>query len=147
MFRSGRRLFSTASIALIVVAILHSIGSFAPGPVDPALESLVSEMKAFRLPLGLGMRPSMFDIHQSLALTMSVMLLWLGLQNLTAARSDPTGSFVRLLNVFSVLGVGALVALYAFYRIPPPFISLAVVELLFVLALATSSRSAPAAAG
>ena len=147
MFRSGRRMFSAASIALIVVAVLHSIGSFAPGPVDPALEAIVAEMKAFRLPLGLGMEPSMFDIQQSLALTMGVMLLWLGLQNLMAARMDPTGSFVRLLNVFSMLGVAALVAIYAFYRIPPPFISLAVVELLFVLALATSSRSARVAAG
>ena len=147
MFRSGRRMFSAASIALIVVAILHSIGSFAPGPVNPALEGIVAEMKAFRLPLGLGMQPSMFDIQQSLALTMGIMLLWLGLQNLAVARRDPTGSFIRLLNVFSVLGVGALVAVYAFYRIPPPLITLSVVELLFVLALATSSRPAPVAAG
>ena len=42
MFRSGRRLFSAASIALIVVALLHSIGSFAPGPLPTELERVVS---------------------------------------------------------------------------------------------------------
>ena len=147
MFRSGRRLFSAASIGLIVVALLHSIGSFAPGPVPPELERVVSEMRASRLPLGFGMQPSMFDIQQSLALTMSVTLLWLGAQNLTSARHDPTGSLVRRLNVISALGVGALIAIYAFYRVPPPLITLAIVEVLFVLALVTSRRSAPDPAG
>jgi hypothetical protein len=140
MFRSGRRLFTFASIALIAVGILHTIGTCAPGPVDPALERLAAEMRAYRLPLGLGMQPSIFDIQQSLSVTMSVTLLWLALQNLVAAGADSTGDVVRRLNILSVMGVGALVAVFAFYRIPPPLVTLAVVEVLFVLALVRSSR-------
>ena len=30
MFRRGRRLFSSASIGLVLVAIAHTLGSFAP---------------------------------------------------------------------------------------------------------------------
>jgi hypothetical protein len=135
MFRAGRRFFSAASLLLIVVAGLHTLGHFAP-QTDPALERLMAEMDAFRLPLGMGMTPSIRDIFRSLSLTMSVTLVALGLQNLVVAASrDATARLIRGLTVVDLVAVGALVALYAFYRVPPPLVTLAVVEALFVLSL------------
>lgn len=135
MFRAGRRLFSAASLALIVVAALHTLGHFAPNP-DPALQRLEGEMDAFRLPLGMGMNPSILDIFKSLSLTMAVTLVALGLQNLVMAASrDATARLIRGLTLVDLAAVGALVALYAFHRVPPPLVTLAVVEALFALSL------------
>jgi hypothetical protein len=47
---------------------------------------------------------------------------------------------VRGFNVVNVLGLALLVGLFAFYRIPPPLLTLAAVEALFVLALALPAR-------
>jgi hypothetical protein len=148
MFRRGRRLFTVASIALIVVACLHAIGHFSPPPSDPAARALLAAMRAYRIPLGLGMQPSILDIQQSLSLTMAITLLWLGLQNLAAAAADgAAGQVVRRLNVISVLGVGTLVGVFGFYRIPPPFTTLAVVEVLFLLALLLPTPGTPGSGG
>lgn len=135
MFRAGRRFFSAASLALIVVAALHTLGHFAPN-TDPGLLRVEAEMDAFRLPLGMGMNPSLLDIFSSLSLTMTVTLVALALQNLVVAASrDATARLIRGLTLINLVAVGALVALYAFYRVPPPLVTLAVIEALFVLSL------------
>lgn len=135
MFRAGRRFFSAASLALIVVAGLHTLGHFSPQK-DPALQRLMAEMDAFRLPLGMGMTPSVRDIFRSLSLTMTVTFVALGLQNLVVASSrEATSRLIRSLTVINLLALGALTALFAFYRIPPPLVTVAMVEALFVLSL------------
>jgi len=135
MFRAGRRLFSAASLALIVVAALHTLGHFAPN-TDLALQRVEAEMGSFRLPLGMGMNPSILDIFKSLSLTMTVTLLALGLQNLVVAASgDVTARLIRRLTLVDLAAVGALVAVCAFHRVPPPLVTLAAVEALFVLSL------------
>jgi hypothetical protein len=82
------------------------------------------------------MRPSFLDIHKSLSLTMSILLLCLGVQNLMTLRiAGDSEKLVRSLCLVNVTFVGALVVLYAVYRIPPPLMTLGVVELLFLLPL------------
>lgn len=139
MFRRGRRLFSGASIGLIVVAILHTLGNFAKRPPDPAQDALEQAMRSYRFALGFW-KPSADDILRSLSLTMSVLLLCLGAANLAVAGArDASDALVRRLGFVSALGVGALVALYALYRVPPPFLTLGVVEILFVSSLVRRS--------
>jgi hypothetical protein len=141
MFEAGRRLFSVASLALILVAALHTLGHFSPPPPGSALLGLEAEMDGVRLPLGLGMTPSVLDIFSSLSLTMTVTLVALGLQNLVVAKApEASARLLRALSFVSLAAVGALVALYAFYRIPPPFLTLAIVEVLFLLALVLPPR-------
>ena len=135
VFRRGRRLFTIASLALIVTAGLHSVGHFAPIPPNTSLQMITEEMAAVRLPLGMGMAPSMLGIFLALSLTMGVTLLWLALQNLAAAAGEDS-RVVRRQTWISVLCCGVLVWVYWHYRIPPPFVSLATVEVLFVGALA-----------
>jgi hypothetical protein len=142
MFKPGRRLFSAGSIALIVVAGLHTLGQFAPPPADPAGVALLAAMGAHRLPLGLGMAPSMADIVQSLNLTMSITLLAIAVQNLVVARSDASDRLIWRLSVVSALSIGTLVLVYGAYRIPPPLVTLAVVEAIFLRAAVTGRGAA-----
>lgn len=75
MTHTGSRVYLSGSIAMILAAGLHTLGQFAPPPPSGELTTLLGMMRAVRIDLGLGMRPSMHDIHRSLALTMSITLL------------------------------------------------------------------------
>jgi hypothetical protein len=142
MFRRGNRLFAAGSIALLLVATAHTLGHFAGGPDDPAFAAVENAMRGYSVDLGLGMRPTMRDIHLSLALTMSVFLVFLGIQNLaTLALAPEAKRLLRVLALINFLCAGALVVLYAVYRVPPPLISFVVVGILFLLAWLASSRS------
>jgi hypothetical protein len=140
MFRRGRRLFSTASILLILTAVLHTIGSNQPPPQTPEYANLESAMRACHIDMGMGMRPSMFGIFQDFSLTMSVTLLLLGSQNLLVAMADESGKMIRRFAWVNILGFAALTALGWRYRIPPPLISFAVVEIVFLLAVLIPDR-------
>lgn len=136
VFRRGNRLFASGSIGLIIVALLHGIGTFGGPPEDTSLSTVAEAMRGYHFDLGLGMRPSLMDIHMSLSLTMSIFLLGLGVQNLmTLSVAGDSAKLVRCLCVVNAIFVGALVVLYAVYRIPPPLLTLGVVEVLFLLAL------------
>ncbi|MFY9610980.1 MAG: hypothetical protein WAU45_20510 [Blastocatellia bacterium] len=136
IFKRGNRLFAAGSIGLTIVALLHGIGNLAPPPADAALDAVVAAIRGYQIDLGLGMRPSFLDIHKSLSLTMSILLLGLGVQNLMTLRvAGDSAKLVRCLCLVNAIFVGALVVLYAMYRIPPPLVTLGVVETLFLLAL------------
>ena len=135
MFRPGRRLFTITSICLMLVALAHTLGHFQPRPQDAATANLTATMMSYKNDLGFGMSPSALDITKSLSLFMGVTLFFLGLQNLIIAKQDETGRLVRSIAFLNVICVGALIAIFWVYRIPPPLIMLAVVEILFVLSL------------
>ena len=63
LFARGRRLFTWSCIATLVVAALHTIGNTASTPPgDAAYVSLESAMRGYRVPLGMGMAPSVWEI-------------------------------------------------------------------------------------
>jgi len=140
MFRRGRRLFSIASILLILTAVAHTLGHFQPDPQTPEFANLKSTMQSYQIDLGMGMKPSIHGIFESLSLTMTITLLLLGLQNLLVAAVDESGKMIRRFALVNIVGVGALIALYWSYRIPPPLISFAIVEIVFLLAVLTPDR-------
>ena len=141
MFRKGHRLFSVASIGLILVAVLRVIAHFAAPPDDLVMSALLTAMQAYRFDLGLG-NPSMLDIFESLSLTMAILLLWVGLTNLLIARyAGIRDKLMRRVGTLNVFGVGALVVLFSIYQLPPPAIALGIVEILFVIARFRLRRS------
>lgn len=144
IFKPGNRLFATAAILMIVVAMLHTIGHFAPAPVDDtALHAVMAAMRSYQFDLGLGMRPNFMDVFQSLSLTMSISLLFLGLQNLiTLAFAGENSKLVQRLTLLNLIGVGALAILNAIYRLPPPLISFVVVEVILLLSLLLNRNTA-----
>jgi hypothetical protein len=133
-FASGRRAFSTASVLLLLTALAHTAGNwpliFPGAPWSGALAAMAAE----RTPLGIGMAPSVLDIHVALVLTMTVLLVALGTINLVVAAGAGEEVLRRVLWI-DVAAVGALVALYAFYRVPPPLLTFAVVESVLIAAL------------
>lgn len=144
IFKPGNRLFATASILMIVVAMLHTIGHFAPAPADDtALHTVMAAMRGYQLDMGLGMKPSMMDIFESLSLTMAITVVFFGIQNLvTLAIAGENFKLVRRLTVLSILWVGGLIMLYTIYRVLPPLFSFIVVEIVLVLSLLFNRNSA-----
>ncbi|MBL0122751.1 MAG: hypothetical protein IPP88_08460 [Betaproteobacteria bacterium] len=141
MFRKGHRLFSTASIGLILVALLRAIVHFSAPSDDLVMSALLTAMQAYRFDLGLG-NPSMMDIHDSLSLTMSIALLWTGLLNLLIARyTGLRDKLMRRVCTLNIFGVGALVVLFSVYQLPGPAVGLGIVEVLFVIARLRLRRS------
>ncbi len=139
MFRRGRRLFSSASIVLLLMAVVHTIGHFAPRG-RPAGEKLVdAAMSAYHVDMGLGMNPSVLDMLQALSLTMPITLTVWALGNLLVAATDQTGRCVKLLAWLSAAASALLIVLYAYYQIPPPLTFVVVAGILFLAAGATSS--------
>ena len=139
MFRRGRRLFSIASILLILTAVAHTLGHFQPEPRTPEYTNLKSTMQAYQIDM-MGMKPSAYGMLESLSLTLTVMLLMLGLQNLLVAMVDESGKMIRRFGLLNIIGVGALIALSWYYSIPPPLISFVIVEIVFLLAILIPDR-------
>jgi hypothetical protein len=136
MSAPGCRLARAGSIGLLVVAGMHTLGHFSPPPTEGELARLAEAMRRARLDL-FGMQPSVQDVVSSLSLTMTVTLAALGALGLVAAGdADPAGRTLRRVLAVEVAAVGALVVLFGYYRIAPPLVTLAVVELLFLAALA-----------
>jgi hypothetical protein len=133
MFTRGRRLFAAASIATIVVAILHTIGNtLGNAPPDPAYTALDGAMRGYRLPLGMGMSPSIYDIYRTLVFTMSISVAAMGLLGLVVASSRAaTAPLIAQIATIEALACGALTILAAIYQVPPPLISFTVVTLMF----------------
>jgi hypothetical protein len=145
MWRSGRRLFSTAAILMILTAAAHTAGNLIPGDPDPAEQTVFAAMNAFHEPLGMGMNPSMHDIYSMLVFTMSITFSALGIMNLLlAASSQVPDALLRRASWVNAIWVGAFTLLAWKYRIPPPLISGALIETMVLGALFASGKPAKA---
>jgi hypothetical protein len=136
MFAPGRRWFTAGCIAMVLVALLHTIGNTWPAPpADAEYVAMEASMRDYVVPLGLGMAPSVWDIYRSLVFTMSICLVALGAVGLAIVSG--TDASPRLLSrVAAVIATAslALTILYFSYEVTPALISLAVVTALFVVA-------------
>ena len=142
IFPAGRRWFVAASWATVLVSLLHTAGNtLSPQPTDAAYTTLESTMRGYRIPLGLGMVPSMWDIDQSLVFTMSICLAAMGLLGILVGTSrDTTARLLRPAAIILTLASAGLTALFFRYQITPALVSMAVVTVLFVVAIVESGR-------
>jgi hypothetical protein len=143
LFARGRRLFTWSCIATIVVAVLHTIGNtVAPPPGDAAFVSLESAMRGYRIPMGMGMSPSVWEIYRGLVFTMSLCLVAMGALGLAVAGSrDATTRLLSRLALVFAISSAALTILYWVYQIPPPLISMAIVTVLFAIAFRKTAQA------
>ena len=140
MFKHGHRLFAAGAIGLFVIAVLHSLGHFSHPPEDAALTAVLQAMSAYQLDMGLA-QPSLIAIYNSLSLGMTLFLLILGSIDLAVLRfAHEAEGLLRAIKLVNLLGVSALVALFGYYRIPPPLITFAFVDALFLLSFFFNKR-------
>jgi len=141
MFRKGRRLFSGASIGVAIIGLLHSIGHFV-GPKDSALQAVEAAMESYHMDMGLGFLPSLYTIFIALSLTFSLLFWGIATFNLVVASSDDaTPALLRKLALVNAIVMGVLTGLYFYHRILPPFVTIAVVFVLFAVAAMRTPRS------
>jgi hypothetical protein len=134
MFARGRRLFSSASLAMIAVAGLHTLGSSNTTPGSPAEAAVQQSMRGYQLPLSMmGLTPSLWDLFRDLAFTMSVTVTVLGLLGLAAHADVPTRVIRRVAWLMTATSA-ALAGLSGSYHVAPPFISFVVVTILYLAA-------------
>jgi hypothetical protein len=134
------RWFVAACVLMLLTATAHSLGHFSPIPTDPATKALLAAMRGYTMDLGMGMKPSQWDVFNALSLTMTVSLAWLGCLGLLVAYSDMGRRTVQRTIIIFILGNGLLAGLYLFYRIPPPFVSLGTIEAVLLVAALRAPR-------
>ena len=136
MFRKGTRLLSIAAVILVLEAVLHTMGSFAPPPDDATLLALIESMRGVRLPVGLGMEPSIFDIQRALALALTALFLLMAAVGIALPAAAPGSRRVYRTTVALLLAANVvLLALWWSYRIAPPLLFQTVLSLLLLAAL------------
>jgi hypothetical protein len=142
IFTTGRRLFTTASIAVILVAAAHTAGHLAPNPAleaDPEFTRLLTVINGYHATLGMGMNPSFHDIHMGLVFTMTISLLSLGMLGLVFA-ADRTVSPNQLTKIAGIAAAttALMTGVYYVYQVPPPLVSLALVTALYLGSVRTT---------
>lgn len=123
IWQRGHRLFTAASILMLLTAVFHTLAQFSP-PDDAAETTMVAAMQSYRIDLGLGMRPSFFAIFRALTFTMTVTFVGIALINLIlAGSSELSDRLLRRIVWLNAMWVAAFTALAIGYRVLPPMVS------------------------
>ena len=144
----GRGLFKAAAVLMLVMALAHTLTHFviATRP-DARMLDIHQQMRTHRASLGLGMHPTMFDMALGASLTMSVLLLALGITGLVVVGGPRTAEHDRLLRRLAWVDAGwvaALILVYARHPWIPALVSAALIEvplLAYLMASRPESRA------
>ncbi|HVW07645.1 MAG TPA: hypothetical protein VHC90_03640 [Bryobacteraceae bacterium] len=133
MHISRRGLLVASSILMLLGTVGHTIGNLSPSK-DPAVIAAYAAMKSSHPAVGMGMTPSMFDVHMLLVLIMSVTFTAIAALNLALVRALSDHALRRVIWI-NAIWVAAFTALCAWYQVPPPLISGILIELPLAAAL------------
>ena len=144
LWRRGRRLFSAASVLIIVTATAHTFGFFSrPGSDEE--RRVLAGLRGYALPPGLGMNPTLLSIFQNLGATMSITFGAIATLNLILANSDDfRDTLMHKLKWVNAAWVGAFLVASAVWPFQPPFICATFIELLLMASLVGEPSSEPA---
>jgi len=135
LWRRGRRLFSAASIFILVTATGHTLGFFSR-PGNDEERRLLAGLRGYALPPGLGMNPTLLSIFQNLGATMSITFVAIATLNLILAGSeDFQDALMHKLKWVNAAWVGVFLIASAIWPFQPPFICAIVIELLLMASL------------
>jgi hypothetical protein len=125
---------AAAGALMLLAATAHTVGH-VPLLAGADRTGSVGAMSADRAPLGFDMAPSMLDVHLALVLTMSVTFVALGVITLLIALTDAGTKLHRRVLWVDAISMIALIVVYAYYRIPPPLVSVTLIAALLAAAL------------
>lgn len=143
IFSKGRRSLTVAAIATLLVAALHTIGTLAPPPADDAaMLAMIEAMRGYQIPLGLGMAPSMWDVEQGLALTITFFLIAFAVLGLSfAGDRDAAPRTLSRIAMISTATMATLTVVNAVLRVPPALVSFALLAILYLVAALRTLRA------
>lgn len=143
IFSKGRRSLTVAAIATLLVAALHTIGTLAPPPAaDAAMLAMIEAMRGYQIPLGLGMAPSMWDVEQGLALTITFFLIAFAVLGLSfAGDRDAAPRTLSRIAMISTATMATLTVVNAVLRVPPALVSFALLAILYLVAALRTLRA------
>ena len=139
MFKKGNRLFSAATLTLLLVAGLHTLGIFRQ-PAAGEEAHLIESMKNYGFQ-GLGMTWSIHDVLISVLLTMTVLMVFMATVNFYFLYALPSLTVRRHVCLIDAIFMWILAVLYAIFQIPPPFVSFALLGILFTACYLVSTKS------
>lgn len=131
MFKKGNRMYSVSTWMTLVIAIMHTMGVFQKPSAAEGL-SVFDAMKGQRFQ-AMGMDWSMYDVSVSIALTMTVQLVFVVVANFVVLYSSPSAVFRRKWVLLNVVLMWCLAGLYTYFQIPPPFLSFVLLGILFTV--------------
>jgi hypothetical protein len=130
----GRGWFMAGTLLTLLAGLAHTAGQFTPD--EPELAGALTAMRASRLPMGMGMAPSLFDIFRDLAFTMSVTFVALAALNLIIVRHrDTTAALLRAVTILNLVWLAGFIGICWFYAVPPPLISGVLIWPFYLIAL------------
>jgi len=137
LWNPGRRLFTVGSVLMILTAAAHTAGHFSPS-AGPEEDAVFATMQGHRVPLGLGMTPSILDIFKSLSLTLPITFVAIAALNLAVlAGADSSVTLLRRLTWVNLVWVGVFGATMLAFHVLPPLICAVVIEVVLLASVAT----------
>jgi len=142
LFRPGVRIFTLGCALTLVVAVGHTLGITNDEAPNPQWGAAVDAMHAARVEAG-PFAFSLYDVLAAVWIQVGALLVMLAGKNLLMLFVSPAPMRPRLVRAFSLFDAaccGALAVLSAYYRIPPPLLSFAVLAVVFFLAAVLAGR-------
>ena len=139
MFKKGNRLFSAATLTLLLVAGLHTLGIFRQ-PAAGEEAHLIESMKNYGFQ-GMGMNWNIHDVLISVLLTMTVLMVFMATVNFYILYVIPSSVVRRHVCLIEAIFMWILAVLYAIFQVPPPFVSFVLLGILFTASYAVSKKS------
>lgn len=137
IFEVGRRLYSATALLALAVAALNTYAMTQPVPPD--YDVAAQAMRNSTMDMGMGMHPSLWDVHMAFAFTMSIALAMMGILGLVlASTADSTSRVLDRSAAVLAIASGAMTALYWVTKVPPPFLAMAVLTICWGLSMRTT---------
>lgn len=138
MFKKGNRLYSISTWMILVIAGLHTVGVLRK-PMAPEEMKVIATMKSQQFQ-AIGLEWSIHDVLISIALTMSVLMIFMVVANFFVLYSIPNSVARRRWSLVNASFMWALAALYGVFQVPPPFLSFMILGIMFTVVFVRLGR-------
>jgi len=122
--KSGHKTFLAGAISLIIFGSVHLLAVYKANftePTDPKLAEINAAAKAYTIELG-PFTPSAWGGMQILNSSYSVLLIYVGILNLSAMRSAAQAGRLTALTVCNIFFIVLLLLITIVYQFPPPML-------------------------